>query len=99
MIYCTCNVSVLDEIVKILEADHIRDYQIIEQVTVKNKKGDHRFNNAVWPGYNSAVIMQINEESKVEQLLQSLKTYNSKVYNDNELVTVCGWSLENYFFE
>lgn len=99
MIYCTCNVSVLEEVIKILEDSNVRDYQVIEQVTVKNKKGDHRFNNPVWPGYNSAVLMQISEQSKVDQLIGKLKAYNQQVFNDNELVTVCGWSMENYFYD
>jgi hypothetical protein len=90
---------VLEEVIKILEDNNIRDYQVIEQVTVKNKKGDHRFNNPVWPGYNSAVLMQISEQSKVDQLIRKLKEYNQQAFNDNELVTVCGWSLESYFYD
>lgn len=90
MIYCTCNVSVPEEVIKILEDNNIRDYHVIEQVTVKNKKGDHRFNNPVWPGYTSVVLMQISEQSKVDQLIGKLKEYNQQVFNDNELVTVCG---------
>ncbi len=98
MIYCTCNVSVLETIIEILESCHVRDYQILDHVNVKNKKGEPRLNNPVWPGYNSSIFMQIKEDEKVQTIIQHLKSYNHERFDD-ELVTVCSWNIENYFYD
>ncbi|MCK9218753.1 MAG: hypothetical protein PHF97_01115 [Bacteroidales bacterium] len=99
MIYCTCNVSVVEQLTELLEKNKIRDYQILDQVIAKNKKGQSRFNTPIWPGFNSSVLMQVNEEEKVVQLLQTIKEYNKQVINDDELITVCTWKLEDYFYD
>ena len=99
MVYCTFNISEKESVHKILEDENIRDYQLIEPVLAKNKIGNPRLNTAIWPSYNATYIMQISEESKVKILLTKLKEYNNKVDNPNELITVCSWNLENYFFE
>ncbi len=99
MIYCTCNVSVVELLTELLEKCHIRDYQVIEQVTAKNKKGEPRYNTPVWPGFNSSVLMQVSEEEKVKNVLLAIKEYNRQVMNDDELIAVCTWKLEDYFFD
>lgn len=50
MIYCTCNVSVLEQLTELLEKCSIHDFQIIDKVTAKNKKGEPRFNSPVLHG-------------------------------------------------
>ncbi|HPX05258.1 MAG: hypothetical protein JW783_01835 [Bacteroidales bacterium] len=99
IIYCTCNVSVIESLLQTLDSCNVRDYQIVEQVTVKNKKGDHRFNNPVWPGFNSAVIMQISDDDKAKSVMAAVKDMNRTAFNDNELVTACMWTMDDYFFD
>ncbi len=99
MIYCTCNVSKLDMLLKTLEEFDIYNYQVIEQVTAKSIKGNPRFNTAVWPGYNSAVIIQVEQDEKVKTIADKIKKMNSEAYNENELITFCSWTLDNYFFD
>lgn len=99
MIYITCNVSVREPLVKVLEENNIKDYQIIEQVTAKSIKGDPRFNTAVWPGYNSAILMQFSDDDRAKEIMQVLREFNSKAFNDNELITVCSWSVDDYFYD
>ena len=99
MIYITCNVSVREPLVKVLEENNIKDYQIIEQVTAKSIKGDPRFNTAVWPGYNSAILMQFSDDDKAKEIMQVLREFNSKAFNDNELITACSWSVDDYFYD
>jgi len=99
MIYCTCNVSVLEQLTELLEKCNIRDFQIFNMVTAKNKKGDPRFNNPVWPGYNSSVLMQVSEENKVIKVIQSITEHNKSVINEDELITVCTWKLDDYFYD
>ncbi len=99
MVYCTCNVSVLDKLLELVEENNIREYQVIDRVTAKTKRGQPRFNDPVWPGYNAAVIMQVAEDEKVKQLIENIKSFNHDAFNENELVTVCAWNLEHYFFD
>lgn len=99
MVYCTCNVSILEELVQTLEKSNVRDYQIYDEVRALNKKGDPRLNNAVWPGHNASVIMQISEEEKVKNLAVAIRQLNKKALNNNELITFACWTLEEYFFE
>lgn len=99
MIYCTCNVAVLEPLLKMLDENNVRDFQVVEQVTAKNKKGDHRFNNPVWPGYNSTVFIQITEDEKAKLVMQKIREFNRNAFNDNELVTACMWTIEDYFFD
>ena len=99
MIYCTCNVSVQEQLTEMLEKCSIHDFQVIDKVTAKNNKGGPRFNNPVWPGYNSSVLMQVSEEDKVKNVMLSNREHNKSVINDEELITVCTWKLEDYFYD
>ena len=98
MIYCTCNVSVVDTIIETLEFLDILDYQVFNHVNVKNVKGDPRLNTPVWPGYNAAIFMQISDDEKVKSVIGILKEYNKNRFDD-ELVTVCIWSIDSYFYD
>lgn len=98
MIYCTCNVSVVDTIIETLESLDILDYQVFNHVNVKNVKGDPRLNTPVWPGYNAAIFMQISDDEKVKNVIEVLKEYNQNRFDD-ELITVCCWSIDTYFYD
>lgn len=99
MIYCTCNVSVQEALLQIIDDCQIREYQVIDQVKAKNKKADPRFNDPVWPGYNTAIFMQVQESEKVELLAKRLREFNKNAFNSAELVTFCAWTLNHYFFD
>ena len=99
MIYVTCNVSVREPLLKMLENNNIKDYQVIEQVTAKSVKGEPRFNTAVWPGYNSSIFMQFSDDNRAKEIMQLIKDFNKTVFNENELITACSWTLDDYFYE
>ena len=99
MIYVTCNVSVREPLINMLEDNNVSDYQIIEEVPAKNVKGEPRLNTAVWPGHNSAVFMQFSDDIRAREILQKIKDFNKQAYNDNELVTACMWELDEYFYD
>jgi hypothetical protein len=82
-----------------LENNEINDYQIIEEVPAKNVKGDPRLNTAVWPSHNSAIFMQFSDDERAKEMMQLIKDFNKDAYNDNELVTACMWTLDDYFYE
>jgi len=99
MIYVTCNVSVREPLLKMLEQNDIKDYQVIEQLIAKNIKGDPRFDTAVWPGYNSAVLMQFSNDEQAKEIMLKIREFNGRAFNENELVTACSWTIDDYFYE
>lgn len=99
MVYITCNASVRDSLIKMLEDNNIKDYQVIEQVTAKSVKGDPRFNTSVWPGYNSSIFIQFSNDDRAKEIMQKVREFNKSTFNDNELVTACSWTLDDYFYE
>ena len=99
MIYVTCNVSVREPLINMLEDNDVSDYQIIEQVPAKNVRGDPRLNTAVWPSHNSSIFMQFRDDDRASEILQKIRKFNKNAYNDNELVTACMWELDEYFYD
>jgi hypothetical protein len=99
MIYITCKVDLRRRVIGMMEEENIRDYQILDHAVVKNKIGPPRFDTPTWPGYNIAFLVQVSEEEKVRQVMERLQNFNShEAFNETELLTVCSWSLNNYFF-
>lgn len=99
MIYVTCNVSVREPLVNLLEEHRVSDYQIVEEVPAKNVKGEPRLNTAVWPSHNSSIFMQFSEDERAYEIMRIIREFNKEAYNDNELVTACMWTLDDYFYE
>lgn len=99
MIYCTCNISVLDEVKNLLDEQNVSDYQVIEKVTVKNRIGDPRYDTPVWPGYNALVLLQVGDEAKVQRVITAIRSYNKQVFNHDELITVCTWTIDDYYYD
>ncbi|MBU8892964.1 MAG: hypothetical protein KOO66_09305 [Bacteroidales bacterium] len=99
MLYVTCNVSVREPLIKLLEENNIKDYQIADQVTARSVKGDPRFNTAVWPGYNTAIFMQFSDDKRAGEIMKLIREFNKAAFNVNELITACSWTLDDYFYD
>ena len=99
IIYITCDVTVQEPLLKVLDEIKVSSYQIIEQVTAKNIKGAPRFNTPVWPGYNSVVLIQVRDAEKAALIMSKLREFNKEMINEDELITVCSWTMDEYFFE
>jgi hypothetical protein len=99
-IFCTCNVSMLERVIGLLEANEVNDYQVTDKIITRSVKGAPRFDTAVWPGYNVNITMQITDNTKSATILNLLRNYNNdNGSNDDELLTVCSWEMDNYFFD
>ena len=99
-IYCTCNVSVSERITALLEENDVHDYQLIDRVIARNVIGDPRFDTAVWPGYNVTITMQFSDDQKAEAVIGMLLRFNKEAaFNEDELLTVCSWSLDTSFYD
>jgi len=99
IVYCTFNVSVREPLTKLLEEKNVQEYQLIEEVLARPLKAMPRFNTPVWPGYNSALIMQFRDDQQANNILEVVKEFNRNAYNENEHVTACMWTLDAYFSE
>ncbi len=95
MIYCTCNVSVLNELIEIFEECKINNYQITKEVIGKSVLGDPRMNTAVWPGHNSTLISQVQDDD-AKKLVEKIKKFNDEAYNENENIALSTWKIDDY---
>ncbi len=98
MLYCTCNVAVLQKVQVLCEELHIKSYQVIDRVLSKNRSGDHRFNDEIWPGYSVILLFQFNDDDNCRRLYDALERYNDEAENPNERLTVCTWALDQYIY-
>ncbi|HOB77897.1 MAG TPA: hypothetical protein PLS14_05145 [Bacteroidales bacterium] len=93
-----CDVAQANEIIEILEKCNISGFQIIDKVKIKNRKGNPRMGNAVWPGYNVLIMTQIREEEKITVLINKIKDYNANVSHTDQLITLEGWNIDTFIF-
>ncbi|MDD2246023.1 MAG: hypothetical protein PHI70_08165 [Proteiniphilum sp.] len=95
-IYITCNVSMLETLTLLLDEKEFADYQVIEQVTAKSRWGEPRQNTPVWPGYNSAIVVQEADPAKAKELINEINKMNAAAFNNGELVAAYMWGIEEY---
>jgi hypothetical protein len=90
----------LERVTNTLEANEVNDYQVSDRIIAKSAKGSPRFDNAVWPGYNVIITMQITDYRKSVAIIDILRSFNKEnTANVDELLTVCSWEMENYFID
>lgn len=98
MLYSTCNISVLPDLIAIFDDMGVSNYQISENITGKSVKGDPRLNTAVWPGHNASVFLQM-DESAVAEAVRKIREFNANALNENELIACCSWQIDDYVCE
>lgn len=84
----------LEAITDLLDEMKFVDYQVIEQVTAKSQFGVPRLNTAIWPGYNSSVLVQESDSEKVTALINEISKKNAAAYNNGELIDAFVWNVE-----
>jgi hypothetical protein len=97
-IFCTCNVSMMEQVISLLENNGVTNYQVADKITARSNIGSPRFDTAVWPGYNVNITVQIKENDKAAEILDLLRIFNREsAFSDEERVTVCSFEMDNYF--
>ena len=94
--YCTCDVSILAELTDLLEKLDLCDYQILEKALSKTRAGHPRLNTPVWPGHNAAVLIQMSEERKMQELMEAVNGYNARTEHADERIALCGWQVTDF---
>jgi hypothetical protein len=97
IIYCTFNVTIQETLLQKLSTEGVTSYQLFENVKAKPAFGNPRLDTAVWPGYNSAIIIQFDDENQAKKLMHTLKTMNSEATSPDELITACMLPMDDYF--
>ncbi|MCK4956959.1 MAG: hypothetical protein KAS49_04940 [Candidatus Cloacimonetes bacterium] len=97
MIYCNCNVSILEELLDIFQELKIANYQVIEKSIGKDLSGEPRLDSPIWPGYSSQITTQIDEIT-TDKLMQLIKKFNASALNNNEIITLVSWKIEDYIY-
>ena len=95
-IYITCNVSMLEILTDLLSKTKFTEYQVIEQVEAVSRWGGPRRNTAVWPGYNSSIIIQESDELKINELMSKINDINEAAFNNSELIAAYILNIEEH---
>ncbi len=98
MVYLNCNISTLNELRKILEECKIRSYQIVEGVKSRNREGDPRFDNSVWPGYDSIVFVPLKNPDNKDLIFERIKKFNEAIVTADEKIYACSFDLDDAIF-
>jgi len=95
IVYCTCNVSILESLQELLSKAKVESYQLIDRVLAHNAVGDSRFDTAVWPGYNIAIFVQCPTPEMAQSVMTAIKRFNQNAFNQNELILAYTWSVDD----
>ena len=96
MVMLTFNISKSAEIIEVLRAEGVKNWQLINEVTGETGKGNPRLNTPVWPGKNSVIYVPLRDDEKAVQLIGRIKAINSEAYNEDELVMLQSWTLDDF---
>ncbi len=99
-IFCTCNISMLDQVTQLLDKNDVTSYQFTDKVISSSEKGSPRFDTAVWPGYNVNITIQTDSDDQALKIIELFRKFNKEnAFNDDELLTVCSMNMDNYFYD
>ncbi len=93
MMYVSCNISSLSPLLEIFKQENITSFQMIEEATGQFPKGEPRLNTPIWPGLNSIVFVTCNE-NQCHAVKKHINQFNKVAYNDNELIFVNSWTID-----
>jgi len=99
IIYIVLNVSDLNSFAEKIRKCKLIDYQIIEQMLTNSLLGNPRTNTAVWPGYSSGIIIQSDEEMKIQLLFDEIREHNKNRINDEEIIRAFVLNTEAFIIE
>lgn len=98
MVYISGNIANLDDVLALIKQCNIESFQIFDNVKSVNPLSDPRMDDAVWPGYNFSVLMQVDVE-KYQKIKENVKVFNKSAFNASEFFTFASWNLDELFFD
>jgi len=91
MVFLSYKESQHDEVMEIFEDLDIPAYTRFNQVQAKFHQGRPRMGTHIWPGFNSAILLAIEEET-VKELMNRVREFNQKT--EFEGIYVMCWTLD-----
>lgn len=95
-IYITCNVSMQERIESLLHELSIKTYQVIPKVLAESDFDIPHRDTAVWPGFNTCLLVQEQDPAKADAFIQRIREMNDGAYNNGELVSAYQWPIESF---
>jgi len=95
MIYLTFNISELEEILALLDALDITQYQVFDMVCAHTTGGTPRMDTPVWPGYNAAIMIQV-DTAMTALIIQKITDFNNQTSSPDERITLCSWPVSTF---
>lgn len=94
-IYITCNVSMQEQMESLLRELKISVYQVIPKALAESNFDIPHKDTAVWPGFNTCLLVQEADVTKSDALLERIREMNAQAYNNSELVAAYLWSVDD----
>lgn len=85
LLYITCSVSLQEQVESMLRSFHPSSFQVIPKVLSESQLASPRKDDAVWPGYDVAFVVQATDE-EAEKIFAALRTHNETAFNRDETV-------------
>jgi len=85
-----------DEVMGIFDEVNIKSYTKWPKVMDKSEKGRPKLGTHIFPGFNSAILLSINEDTK-DSLFKKLNEFNQK-HKYDKIKAYC-WNVEECIYE
>lgn len=95
-IYITCNVSMQEQMESLLRELEISVYQVIPKALAESNFDIPHKDTAVWPGFNTCLLVQEADVTKSDALLARIREMNAQAYNNSELIAAYLWSIDSH---
>lgn len=86
LLYITCSVSLQEQVESMLRAYNPLSFQVIPKVLSESRASMPRKDDAVWPGYDVAFVVQA-DDTDAERIFAALQTHNGKAYNQEDRIS------------
>ena len=96
MIYLSCNISLLEDVLDIAKTVELHDFQVLPHVLFSGSNEEPRMDSPVWPGHNASLLFQINDEEKAAQLFDKVREFNQKTINSSEQIKAYSWQIAEW---
>ena len=80
-----------EDVMEILSQSSVRGFTKWERVVGRGERSDPRLGNSVWPGYNSAILVAVDEDTQ-NRLIGALKRLHAQL--GSKSIKIFTWSVK-----
>ena len=71
-------------------------YQVIPKALAESNFDIPHKDTAVWPGFNTCLLVQEADPAKSDALLERIREMNAQAYNNSELIAAYLWPIDSH---